>query len=103
MFEYNSLSDLCSLRNIIGIDLLETGNLRNMSRMFMLNRFVNVDLSSWNTQHLQDISYAFAGCYRQDLDKLKHWDVSSVLDMSNCFSDGSGSISGTAVPDWYIN
>ena len=103
MFEYNSLSDLSSLRNIIGIDLLETGNLRNMSRMFMLNRFVNVDLSSWNTQHLQDISYAFAGCYRQDLDKLKHWDVSSVLDMSNCFSDGSGSISGTAVPDWYIN
>ena len=103
MFEYDSLSQLSSLQNIIGIESLDISSLRNISRMFMLNRFVNVDLSSWDTQDLEDISYSFSGCYRQDLDKLKHWNVSSVLNMSNCFSDGAGSISQTSVPDWYIN
>lgn len=103
MFQYNSLSDLSLLKNIIGIESIDINSLRNISRIFMLNRFLNVDLSGWNTRYLQDISYSFSGCYRQDLNKLKHWNVSSVLDMSDCFSDGAGSISGTAVPDWYTN
>ena len=103
MFQYNSTSSNSILKNIIGIEDIDTRNLKNISHMFMLNRFVNVDLSSWNTESLEDISYAFSGCYRQDLDKLKHWNVSSVTDMNNCFADNAGSLSGTSVPDWYLN
>ena len=103
MFEYNTVSNNSQLKNVIGIEDLDISSLRNISRMFRLNRFVNVDLSNWNTQGLEDISYAFSGCYRQDLDKLKHWNVSSVVSMNECFGDGAGSISGTSVPDWYTN
>ena len=103
MFEYNSVIEQSRLSEINGIEDLDISSLKNISRMFMLNRFVNVDLSSWDTHGLEDISYAFSGCYRQDLGKLKHWNVSSVIDMSNCFADNAGSISGTAVPDWYIS
>ena len=103
MFECNTVSELSLLKQINGIEDLDISSLKNISRMFMQNRFVNVDLSSWDTKGLEDISYSFSGCYRQDLDKLKHWNVSSVIDMSNCFADNAGSISGTSVPEWYIN
>ena len=103
MFEYSTVTNESLLKNVIGIENLNISSLKNISRMFMLNRFLNVDISSWNTEGLENISYAFSGCYRQDLDKLKHWNVSSVTDMNNCFADGAGSISGTSAPSWYIN
>ena len=103
MFEYNTLIDYSALTDIIGIEEIDTSNLSNISRMFKLNRFVNVDLSGWDTSSLEDISQAFNGCYRQDLDKLKHWNVSSVTDMTDCFADDAGSLSGSDIPDWYVS
>ena len=68
---------------------------------FYENQYFDGDLSAWDTSDLQDLSYAFYGCWRMDIDKLKHWNVSSVSDMTLAFGDGAGSLIQSPVPEWY--
>ncbi len=101
MFGFSENTSLSPLSQIIGIDSIDTGSLRNISRIFYENQYLNADLSEWDTEQLEDISYAFYGTYRFDIDKLKHWNVSSVSDMTECFGDNAGTFISSPVPDWY--
>ena len=101
MFAYNETTSLSELTSIIGIESLNTSSLETISSIFYENQYLNADLSAWNTSVLQDISYAFYGTYRFDIDKLKHWNVSSVLDMTQAFGDNAGTLIQSPVPDWY--
>ena len=101
MFAYRGTTDLTRLENIIGIDTIDTSSLKNISGIFYENQYFNADLSSWDTSHLEDISYAFYGAYRFDTAKLKHWNVSNVSQMNEAFGDNAGSFIGSEIPDWY--
>ena len=101
MFECDHASKANQLLQINGIENLDVSSLKNISRMFYKDNYVNADLSAWNTASLQDISYAFYGTWHFDINKLKHWNVSSVVDMSECFSDHAGELIGSEIPEWY--
>ena len=101
MFAYDQSSSLSKLETIYGIESFDTSSLITMSGIFYENQYLNADLSSWNTALLEDISYAFYGTYRFDVDKLKHWNVSSVSNMNEAFGDNAGSLIQSPIPDWY--
>ncbi len=101
MFAYNETTSLSELSQIDGIESIDTSNLETISSIFYENQYLNADLSAWNTEHLNDISYAFYGTYRFDIDKLKHWNVSSVSDMTEAFGDNAGALIQSPIPDWY--
>ena len=101
MFAYDQSSSLSKLETIYGIENFDTSSLITMSGIFYENQYLNADLSSWNTALLEDISYAFYGTYRFDVDKLKHWNVSSVSNMNEAFGDNAGSLIQSPIPDWY--
>ncbi len=101
MFRFTDTGRLSPLTDIIGIGSLDTSSLKDISYIFYENQYLSCDLSAWNTDSLEDISYAFYGTYRFDIDKLKHWNVSSVLNMTETFGDNAGSLISSPVPDWY--
>ncbi|MCR4854618.1 MAG: DUF285 domain-containing protein [Erysipelotrichaceae bacterium] len=101
MFACTQNNMLSPLHTICGIEGLDVSDLSNISHIFHGQQYLNADLSEWDTQHLQDISYAFYSCYRFDINKLKHWNVSSVSDMNEAFGDHAGSFISSEVPDWY--
>ena len=92
---------LSPLTTVYGIEDIDTSSLQNISSMFYECQYFNADLSAWNTEGLRDISYAFYGTYRFDTGKLKHWNVSNVSDMQECFGDNAGYIIGAEIPEWY--
>ena len=101
MFAFSETGRLSQLSEIVGIQDIDTAALENISKIFYENQYLNADLSAWNTSSLQNISYAFYGTYRFDVNKLKHWNVSSVSDMTQAFGDNAGSYLSSAIPDWY--
>ena len=101
MFAYYETLYLSQLEEVIGIEDFGQPNLQNISGIFYENQYFDGDLSAWDTSGLQDLSYAFYGCWRMDIDKLKHWNVSSVSDMTLAFGDGAGSLIQSPVPEWY--
>ena len=90
MFAYYETLYLSQLEEVIGIEDFGQPNLQNISGIFYENQYFDGDLSAWDTSGLQDLSYAFYGCWRMDIDKLKHWNVSSVSDMTLAFGDVAG-------------
>ena len=100
-FAFYETGGLSPLEQITGIDQLDVSSLKNILYIFYEDQYLNCDLSQWNTQSLEDISYAFYGTYRFDVDKLKHWKVSSVSYMTEAFGDNAGLLIQSPVPDWY--
>ena len=101
MFAFSETGRLSQLSAIIGIEDIDTGAVENISWIFYENQYLNADLSAWNTYALRNMSYAFYGAYRFDVNKLKHWNVSSVSDMTEAFGDCAGSYLSSPIPDWY--
>ena len=101
MFMCDSAYDTSSLTSISGIGSIDTSSLENISYMFYKNSSFNEDLSGWLTSNITDMSYAFYGDWYLDLDKLKHWNVSSVQNMTDTFGDNAGVMANTSPPDWY--
>ncbi|MBQ6333486.1 MAG: BspA family leucine-rich repeat surface protein [Erysipelotrichaceae bacterium] len=101
MFAYDQTGSLSRLSNIYGLEDIDVSSLKNISYIFYENQYLSADLSTWNTASLEDISYAFYGTYRFDINKLKHWNVSSVSDMTQAFGDNAGSFVQSQAPDWY--
>ncbi|MBR5341228.1 MAG: BspA family leucine-rich repeat surface protein [Erysipelotrichaceae bacterium] len=101
MFMCDSAYDTSSLTSVSGISSIDTSSLENISYMFYKNSSFNEDLSGWVTGNITDMSYAFYGNWALDLDKLKHWNISSVQNMTDAFGDSAGVLSNTTPPDWY--
>ncbi|MBQ1483099.1 MAG: BspA family leucine-rich repeat surface protein [Erysipelotrichaceae bacterium] len=101
MFAYSETLTLSQLTEVCGIEDLDVSSLITISHMFYEDQYFNADLSAWDTSSLQDLSYAFYGAYRFETGKLKHWNVSSVSDMTEAFGDQAGSLAQSEIPDWY--
>ena len=74
------------LKSIKGLDKLDTSNVTNMRGMFASNRsLTDIDLSSFNTSKVTDMSIMFRGCEKlRDVNDIceESFDVSNVKDMS---------------------
>ncbi|MCR4633690.1 MAG: DUF285 domain-containing protein [Erysipelotrichaceae bacterium] len=101
MFAYSETLSPSQLTAVCGIEDLDVSSLVTISNMFYGDQYFNADLSVWDTSSLQDLSYAFYGAYRFETGKLKHWNVSSVSDMTEAFGDQAGSLAQSEIPDWY--
>lgn len=75
-----------NVRNIYGLDKLDTSNVTDMGGMFSAcGKVTSLDLSNFNTSNVTDMSSMFAYCEKlTDLD-LSSFDTSNVTDMSWMF------------------
>lgn len=101
MFECNDVSRSSSLQTITGIADLNTTALEDIQRMFYTCTEFNADLSRWNTVSLQDISRAFYGCWKLEINRLKDWNVSSLINMDEAFGYDAGADVYSDPPGWY--
>ena len=68
------------------IDELGSGGWMEPSYYYMCSSVSNLDLSSWDTSKVRNMSYMFSGmCYNENLD-LSSFDTSNVEDMSYMFA-----------------
>ncbi|MEI5993792.1 BspA family leucine-rich repeat surface protein [Candidatus Enterococcus mansonii] len=79
-------ANLYRLKSIENIHLLDTSEVVNMSRMFFsTDELMSLDLSSWDTSQVIDMSSMFHASYITSLSVL-NWNTSNVNDMSSMFS-----------------
>ena len=105
MFECDHPDKQSALENIIGMDNIDVSNLSDMSRAFLGARYLNCDLSSWGDSlgNLTDISYSFYGALNFDIDKLKDWQLPSLVNKTETFGNGAGTAILSPIPDWYYD
>ena len=101
MFECNQSNKTSKLKTITGIEGLDVSKVQDLSRAFYGNRYLNGDLSGWNTASLKDISYMLSGAWRFDINKLESWDISQLEDMSEAFGNNAGRMVSSNPPSWY--
>ncbi|BDR59619.1 BspA family leucine-rich repeat surface protein [Xylocopilactobacillus apicola] len=90
----NLFSGLSGLREIVGLDNLDTTNVDNMSGMFNgCYSLTDMDLSDFNTTNVTDMSKMFYGCGSLvDID-VSNFDTSNVTSMVSMFENcGNASI-----------
>lgn len=77
-----------SLKEINGLDKLDTSNVTDMRYMFFnCEALENLDLSSWDTSNVANMGYMFLNCEALKSLDLSKWDTSNVTDMSCMFED----------------
>ena len=77
------------LSNLQSIDLssFNTQNVTNMSYMFQnCNNLINLDLSSFNTKNVTDMYYMFYGCKNLNNINLSSFNIQKVIYMHNMFN-----------------
>lgn len=84
---HGSLSSIFALSRFIEIDLtgFDTSNVTNMSSMFQGSIATRINLSSFDTSNVTDMSYMFASSKIKELD-LTNFDTSNVTNMKCMFS-----------------
>ncbi|MDF7683827.1 BspA family leucine-rich repeat surface protein [Lactobacillus sp. ESL0679] len=80
--------DLDSLKDITGLDKVDTSQVVNMSGMFdWCHKLSKINLSSFNTEQVTDMSTMFRGCYSlTDID-LSKFVTKKVTNMGYMFQD----------------
>ena len=79
-------ADFQLLKEIKGIENLNTSNVTDMHAMFNDCRsLITLDLSSFNTSKVTDMSGMFSDCFDLVSIDLSHFDTSNVTDMSQMF------------------
>ena len=80
-----------NLKEIIGLEKLDTSNVENMNAMFSKSQATSLDLSSFNTSNVTDMGHMFQNSQAKSLD-LSSFDTSSDnIDMRMMFN--------VAIPD----
>ncbi len=94
-------SNFSNLKEIKGLELLDTSEVISMSNMFgNCSQLIDVgDLSGWDTSNVTDMSSMFGNCSQlTDLSSIKNWDTSNVTDMHwmfiNCNTLNNLNLSG---------
>ena len=75
-----------NLKEIIGLEKLDTSNVENMNAMFSKSQATSLDLSSFNTSNVTDMGHMFQYSQAKSLD-LSSFDTSNVTDMSFMFAN----------------
>ena len=83
----NMFYSFSGLKEIKGIELLNTSSATNMSYMFYLcNRLTGLDLSGWDTSSVTNMAEMFSQCSQlSDFSFLENWDTTSVTNMVSMF------------------
>ncbi len=93
--------DFSNLKEIEGLDLLDTSQVINMSYMFdKCSQLTNLDLNNWDTSSVKYMSYMFDKCSQLANLDLSGWDTSSVMNMNNMFQDCSHLTSVGDLSEW---
>lgn len=84
---YDSEEDVnMKLKNILGIEKLNTSNVTDMNTMFQFcTKLVDLDLTNFNTKKVTDMSYMFFGCKGLKNVYLNNFDTSNVTTMKTMF------------------
>lgn len=79
---------LRSLKNISGLEDVDTSYTVNMSKMFYYcTSLVDIStLANWNMNSVTNMAGLFYHCQFTDINSLANWDVSNVTDMNQMFS-----------------
>ena len=81
-----SFKDFSSMKEIDGLQYLNTGNMTSMKNMFYdCHSLKSLDLSSFDTRNVTDMSGMFAGCSSLTSLNLRNFDTSNVTNMSDMF------------------
>lgn len=75
-----------SLSSISGTDILDTRNVVSMAGMFQYSGIESVDMSTWDTSGVIDMSYMFNYCTSLTSVDMSSLDLSAVMDMSFMFN-----------------
>lgn len=75
------------LTDIKGLHNFNTSKVTNMSGMFALTMFENIDLSNFNTSNVTNMSNMFYDCSNLVEINLKNFDTSNVSNMSGMFKN----------------
>ena len=82
----NQQLDLCEMREIENLDLLDTSECTNMSHMFeACGRLTNLDLSNFNTENVTNMSHMFEACNKLTNLNLSNFNTENVTNMSSMF------------------
>ena len=77
---------LINLTEISGLSNIDTSEVTSMKGMFYASKIKSLDLSSWDTSAVTDMSYMFNGCANlTKIDGVKNLNTSSVTSMKNMF------------------
>ena len=83
--------NLRALKQIEGLEYLNTQNVTDMSSMFSrCSGLTSLDLSHFNTQNVTDMSWMFSRCSGLTSLDLSHFNTQNVTNMVRMFSDCSG-------------
>ena len=69
---------------ITGLEYLDTGLIKDMTYMFRNSKFLELDVSSFNTENVNSLNATFYDCSLIKLD-LNNWDISNVIDIEFMF------------------
>ena len=87
------------IEKIDGIQYLNTKNTVSMNGMFAESAIQNINLDSFDTSKVTDMSYMFAVCPILNNIDISTWDTSKVTDMSNMFMYCQ-SLTSLDIGDW---
>ena len=80
-----------ALKQIEGLEYLNTAEVKDMSRMFFgCSGLTSLDLSHFNTQNVTGMSYMFSGCSGLPSLDVSNFNTQKVTDMYGMFSGCSG-------------
>ncbi len=83
----NMFCKYTQLKNISGLEFLQTGRVKDMSHMFgFCENLISLDVSHFDTSQVTNMSGMFIDCYRLESLDLSHFNTSQVTDMSYMFS-----------------
>lgn len=85
-----SLEEFTSLKEIVGLQHLNTSNMTSMEGMFArCHSLTSLDLSSFDTSNVTNMSGMFIGCHSLTSFDLTSFDTSNVTTMEGMFGDCS--------------
>ena len=87
----NMFCKYTQLKNISGLEFLQTGQVKDMSHMFGLcENLISLDVSHFDTSQVMNMRGMFSDCYRLKSLDISHFDTSQVTDMRGMFIDCYG-------------
>lgn len=89
------------LREIIGIEDLDTSNVTDMTTMFYgAGQMTHYDIANWDVSKVESLNHMFCDNFKLESLDLSKWDVSSVKTMYDMFDDDNSLTTIGDVSHW---
>ena len=98
---FDDMFNGCSSLTTLDLSSWNTSNVTNMSMMFKnCNKLTTLDVSNFDTSKVTNMGEMFSGCNVLSIEGLGNWDVKNVTDMGNMFLHCKGITSLLEISDW---